>query len=140
MQKNRVIIAGGRDFECQKLAFECLDGLRNIDVEIVCGGARGADALGEYWATVFNKPVKYFPADWDKYGKAAGHIRNKQMAEYGTHLIAFWDGKSKGTKNMIENADRLGLSKLIIIYEVEYEKLDCGTLRRIYRIRDKYTR
>ena len=64
-------------------------------------------------------PITVFPADWDKFGKSAGYKRNVQMAEYagsGAMLIAFWDGKSSGTKNMIENATKLGLKVHIINY------------------------
>jgi hypothetical protein len=62
-----------------------------------------------YFATDYIKDLKRFPADWDTHGRAAGVIRNKQMAEYGDMLIAFWDGESKGTKNMIDTSKKLGL-------------------------------
>lgn len=86
------------------------------DVEIVCGEAYGADTVGKKWAISQSVPVVSFPADWKEHGKAAGHIRNDAMAEYGTHLIAFWDGKSKGTKNMIERARKRGLRVAIVKY------------------------
>jgi hypothetical protein len=73
-------------------------------VEIVCGEARGADKLGRQFAEKHNYTVVSFPANWDKYGKAAGHIRNTEMRDYSTHLVAFWDGKSRGTKHMIDIA------------------------------------
>lgn len=139
MQTRRVIVAGGRDFESVADAFNYLNEMKPFDVEIVCGGAKGADAIGEYWATLNHKEVKYFPADWETHGKAAGHIRNRQMAEYATHLIAFWDGKSRGTKNMIQTAEKLGLEVLVINYEVHNEKLDSGALRRIYRVWHKHS-
>lgn len=71
--------------------------------EVVCGMARGADTLGKKWAVcVANLPVKDFPADWDKNGKAAGPIRNGEMADYADGLIVFiWDG-SRGSQNMLE--------------------------------------
>ena len=60
--------------------------------------------------------TELFPADWKTHGRKAGPIRNKQMADYGEMLIAFWDGKSSGTKNMIENSKKLGLIVHIINY------------------------
>lgn len=71
--------------------------------EIVSGNCKtGADYFGEKWAESNNIPVKLFPADWDQYGRAAGPIRNKEMAKYCDRAILFWDNNSRGTKNMIE--------------------------------------
>ena len=99
----KLIIAGGRDFTQGYIVYKVLYGLDNdIIDEVVCGDAKGADTLGAEWAYLHSIPVKHFPADWDKYGKAAGYIRNAEMAEYGDILIAFWDGKSHGTMNMIK--------------------------------------
>ena len=71
-------------------------------VEIVCGMARGADLIGFDFAQYLGFPLKAFPADWDKHGRSAGYIRNKEMSEYADELIAYWDGRSNGTKNMID--------------------------------------
>jgi len=115
----KVIIAGGRDFG-KKVVL--IDAFRHFQkeygeiTEVVCGMAPGADTLGMLWADFMDIPVKKFPADWDKNGKAAGPIRNKQMAEYADALIAFWDGKSKGTKNMIELATKQKLRVVIVDY------------------------
>ncbi len=99
----KLIIAGGRDFNQGYIINKVLYGLESdIIDEVVCGDARGADTLGAEWAYIHHIPIKHFPANWDKYGKAAGYIRNAEMAEYGDMLIAFWDGKSPGTKNMIK--------------------------------------
>ena len=107
----KVIIAGGRDFtDYMKLASACDALLREVTVsEIVSGTAKGADQLGERFANGGGYPIKRFPADWDKHGKAAGPKRNAEMAEYADCLIAFWDGQSKGTKNMIDTAKKKGL-------------------------------
>jgi hypothetical protein len=105
----RVVIAGGREFGNYELLREICDEHILPDSEIVSGGARGTDKLGERYAKETGRGLKIFPADWDKHGKGAGHIRNKQMAEYSDMLIAFWDGESKGTKNMIETSKKLGL-------------------------------
>lgn len=119
----RVIIAGGRDFNNYPLLREeCIKILHSHQykpVEIVPDGARGADKLGEKFAKRFNYPLKVFPANWDKYGKRAGYLRNKEMAEYASPdgmLIAFWDGKSRGTRLMIDLANKYNLEIHVINY------------------------
>lgn len=77
--------------------------------------AKGVDTLGEQWANINSVAVKRFPADWNKYGRGAGPVRNRQMSEYGDALIAIWDGKSRGTENMIEEARKRNLRIFIFI-------------------------
>lgn len=120
----KVVIAGPRDFNNQSFVFSALDmvfsklfknqneydnSLRingSGNIEIVEGEATGIDSLAREYA--ISKDIKYkeFPADWNKHGKAAGPIRNKQMAEYSDILIAFRyvDNPSRGTENMIRQA------------------------------------
>lgn len=100
----KLIVAGGRDFNDYDLLKSKLDKLlsNKTHVEIVSGKARGADSLGEKYAKEKGYKIKEFPADWGKYGRAAGYIRNKEMAEYADGCLCFWDGKSKGTKHMID--------------------------------------
>jgi hypothetical protein len=114
----KVIIAGGRDFnDYDLLCSKCNVILKNKkNVEIVSGAARGADELGEQYASEKAYDIKQFPADWDKYGKSAGYKRNKQMAEYADALIAFWDGKSRGTKHMIDLAKEKNLLVRVVKY------------------------
>ncbi len=113
----KVIIAGGRDFDDYlKLCQVCDKFLKDqINIEIVSGAYKGADLLGERYAAERNYLIKQFPADWRRYGKSAGLKRNAEMANYANLLIAFWDGKSKGTKNMIELATLAGL-KVKVVY------------------------
>jgi hypothetical protein len=85
--------------------------------EVVSGMARGFDQLGEMYAKKFNLPVYAAPADWDTYGKSAGYRRNVEMAEHADALLAFWDGKSKGTKHMIDIAESKGLQ--IYVHNIE---------------------
>jgi hypothetical protein len=80
-----------------------------LQVEIVSGCANGADKLGERYADDSGYGITRFPAEWKLYGKQAGYIRNKQMAEYATHCVCFWDGQSKGTKMMIDLASHYQL-------------------------------
>lgn len=112
----KVIVAGSRDFTDYEYVAEHLDKyLKNFkDIIIVSGGAQGVDALGEEYAEYYGHHVKRFKANWKEHGRAAGLIRNKQMAEYADMLIAFWDGESPGTKDMIDNAKRLKLATKII--------------------------
>ena len=114
----KIIIAGGRNFrDYDKLRESCDNLLVNQkEVEIVSGTAAGADTLGERYAQEKGYEVKKFPAQWDLYGKSAGYKRNQQMAEYADGLIAFWDGKSRGTKHMIDIANKMGLKVRVVRY------------------------
>ena len=106
----KVIIAGSRDINDFDLVLETVkkSGIKISEIsEIVSGGAKGVDSVGESIAKAFGIPVKKFPADWDKHGKVAGFIRNKEMADYSDALIAVWDCRSKGTKHMIETMKKV---------------------------------
>lgn len=111
----KTIVAGGRNFNDPAYLKECLD-KHNI-TEVVCGKAKGADTLGELYAAVNYIPIKEFPAEWNRYGKGAGSIRNKEMGDYAEALIAFWDGRSTGTLNMIRYAKKKGLEVTVYNYE-----------------------
>ena len=115
----KVIIAGGRDFTDYKLLKEKCDTILSQvkeDIWIVSGTASGADMLGEKYALERGYQIVYFAPNWRLYGRGAGHVRNREMAEYANSLIAFWDGKSPGTKNMINKAKEKGLKTRIINY------------------------
>jgi hypothetical protein len=90
------------------LLAEVLDDLhqKNQITCVISGKAKGADTLGEVWAKANGIPVAEFPADWDKYGKAAGHLRNSEMIVEGKpdYVVAFLHPRSRGTKNMIKQA------------------------------------
>ena len=112
----RLIIAGTRTFNDYELlrAYCDMKLSRKIregeQIEIVSGACpSGADYLGEKYAAERGFSVRLFPADWQQYGRRAGAVRNRQMAQYGNALIAFWDGKSKGTKIMIDEARAAGI-------------------------------
>ncbi len=109
----RVVIAGCRDYTDYDNAKKYIDYyLINIREEnniiIISGGAKGTDAMGERYAKENGLKVEKYPADWGKYGKSAGPKRNEQMARVCDFVICFWDGKSKGTKSMIESAKKYG--------------------------------
>jgi len=117
----KIIVAGSRTitdwFEVNRTILFGLTELVDLkdfnDIEIVSGRARGIDILGERYAKENNLKLKLFPADWDQYGKRAGYLRNKQMAEYADSLILIWDGKSRGSQMMLELAKQYNLK----IYE-----------------------
>jgi predicted nucleic-acid-binding protein len=105
----KTIIAGCRTFNDYELLKSKVNYHRDTHVisEVVSGGAEGADYLGERYADEMFLNLKIIRADWKTHGRAAGPIRNKQMADYADCLIAVWDGKSKGTKNMIDTMNKL---------------------------------
>ena len=134
----RIIIAGGRDFKDKELFYETMEGLEFIekDSEIISGMASGADTLGKEYALKFGLKLKEMPAKWNdmsepcvakynKYNKPynalAGYKRNEEMAKYASKeddglLVAFWDYKSSGTKNMIDLSYKYNLMVLIFKY------------------------
>lgn len=122
----KVIIAGTRDFNDYEFLCKVCDHLLKKKekefIEIVSGTAKGADALGERYAKERGLGLKLFPAEWDTYGKAAGYKRNAQMALYADVLIAFWDGKSRGTNHMINLAKERSLDVRIIDYSSQKTK------------------
>lgn len=103
----KVIIAGCRDRSVNLAQIDNMLAHSGFQVsEVVSGGAMGIDRSGEYWAKFRNFPVKRFRADWETHGRSAGPKRNANMAEYADALLAFWDGKSRGTQSMISEMRR----------------------------------
>ena len=113
----KVVIAGTRykdneqkvPFDDYALVVQAVERSGFTITEVVTGCAIGADQLGERWAKANNIPIKEMPAtpdDWHRYGKSAGPMRNKRMAEYADAAIVVWDGKSPGSRNMVENMIR----------------------------------
>lgn len=99
----KLIVAGSREFENYAVVERSIDQfIENYGPisEIVSGGARGADQLGERYAKKHKIALRQFYPNWDLYGKSAGYRRNEQMANYGNALLAFWDGLSRGTMHM----------------------------------------
>lgn len=121
MQEFKLIVAGGRDFNDYELLSRVIMDMANKEypdraISIISGMAKGADALGYFFAIKHNV-VKYsFPADWNKHGRSAGFIRNKEMGNFADGLIAFWDGKSKGTAQMIQYMGSLNKPVIIVKY------------------------
>ena len=126
--ENRVIIAGSREFNDYEIAEKAIsEAFRNIDIigpiRIVSGHCRGVDILGERYAEKYGLKLSVFPADWKRYGRRAGYIRNSEMADFASgddsnaDLIAFWDGRSRGTKMMIDIANKKGIKVHVLDFD-----------------------
>lgn len=107
------LVVGSRSFQDYSFLKEKLDHFlsNQSEIVIVSGGARGADTLAEKYAKERKLPVKIFPANWEKYGKRAGYIRNDEMHSFLSRqekrgVVAFWDGVSKGTEHNFQLAKR----------------------------------
>ena len=130
----KVVVAGSRGFSNYELMKERLlhlfSNYQLSEVEIVSGTANGADQLGEDFAAEFGCQIKQFPADWGSinnpdavvrrrsdgtlYNAKAGYDRNKKMAQYADACVCFWDGHSRGTKDMITLAKDHGIPVKVV--------------------------
>ena len=131
MESHRVIIAGSRGITLTPSAIHDImwQAGYHYDREhaekhnlnhmraVVSGNARGIDRSGEDFAQFYGVPYEIFAANWERYGRAAGPIRNKQMADIADTLILIWDGKSTGSGSM--KSIMLGLGKPV--YEVVFK-------------------
>jgi hypothetical protein len=105
----RTIIAGSRTIN-DAFALEKAIELSGFAItKVICGGAQGADRLGEKYAFSHDLPIQYFLPDWVNLGSAAGPIRNSEMANNADALILVWDGKSRGSSDMLKKATAKGL-------------------------------
>lgn len=115
----KLIIAGGRDFNDYQTLKGRLDNLlrsKNLeDIVIISGGAKGADSLGERYAKERCLRLEIYEAEWDRFGKRAGYLRNSLMADNADALVAFWNG-SAGTGHMITLAEEQGLAVRVVNY------------------------
>ena len=126
--KARIIICGGRHFNDYDTLETLVDsviaekGLNNNEIEIISGHCDGADTLGELYAKNHNIACKLFPAEWNKYGRAAGPIRNTQMIEHASKsknpiVVAFLSPRTKGTLDTVKKATKRGFT----IYRYNYD-------------------
>lgn len=109
----RTGIIGSRGFEDYPYLAECLDSHPVPITTIVSGGAKGADKLAERYAKERGIPVETFLPEYDKYGKSAPLKRNIQIVEASEQLIAFWDGKSRGTAFTIKEAKKRDIAVFV---------------------------
>lgn len=118
----KLAVVGSRDFSDLSKVEAVLTVDINRITEIVSGGARGVDTAGAEFAKKHGIKLKIFLPDWDKFGRAAGMIRNKQIVDYCDELIAFWDGKSNGTRNSLMLAQDRKKNTTVIIDTGKKEK------------------
>ena len=100
----KTIVAGSREINDYGLIVKGINDSKFEITELVSGGSRSVDYLGELWAKTNNIKITRFNPDWCKHGKSAGPIRNGEMAKYADALIAFHRNNSRGTANMIKQA------------------------------------
>ena len=110
----KIAIIGSRTFNDYTLLQKTLELYKSKITLIVSGAAHGADSLGEKWAINNNIQTLIFPANWNMYGKRAGFIRNKDIIKNSEYIIAFWDGKSKGTAHSLSLCKKYNKSYKII--------------------------
>lgn len=118
----KVLITGSRHFDDWKLFTETMynNGFvgeeKLSDLTVIEGGAKGADFLAKVWAKWLGVKIEEYPAEWDEYGKGAGPIRNKQMLDEGKPdlVIAFLAENSRGTQNMIDQAEEAGVPVKVV--------------------------
>lgn len=116
----RLVIAGGREFTDYKLLKRKCDKILSRitkPITIISGSANGADSLGERYANENGYNLYIMPASWKEHGNSAGHVRNRQMADTASACITFWDGKSPGTKGMIDYCNKIDLQLRVIRYD-----------------------
>ncbi len=111
----RVAVVGSRSFSDYRRLAECMDRLQDVEL-VVSGGARGADQLAEKWAKNRGIKTRIFSPEWEKYGKSAGVIRNKDIVNNADMVVAFWDGVSKGTAYTIQFAEKKGMNVQTVLF------------------------
>lgn len=119
----KLMVCGGRDFSNKELCFSSIQKFieeENLDYSqiIILEGEcpTGADSFAKEFANLHNILLEKYPADWKKYGKAAGPIRNKEMVTNCDYCLAFWNYESKGTKSSIDYCKKLNKKVRIIPY------------------------
>lgn len=116
----KVIIAGSRGIQDESLVAKAIEESNFVIDEVVCGMSYGVDKVAKEWAEKNGIPLVPFYAHWSTEGRAAGPKRNARMAEYADALIAVWDGRSKGTASMVEEAKKKRLH--VFVFEPELDE------------------
>lgn len=118
----KIAIVGSRNFNDYDMFCEHLysilfyNMMSSVDdiTQIISGGARGADSLAERFAEENDIEIKVYPAEWDKYGKKAGYLRNELIVQAADVVIAFWNGVSRGTKHSIDLAKKYDKECIVV--------------------------
>ena len=103
----KIAIVGSRGFPEPERVRAYVRSLKKDDI-VISGGAKGVDSWAVEEAKVQGLETQVFPADWDLFGKSAGYRRNVDIVEAADFVVAFWDGKSKGTAHTIKLAQKAG--------------------------------
>lgn len=111
----KIAIVGSRNFTDMALLESTMrKHFLNEKFTVVSGGAKGADKLAEFFCEKNNIDIEIIYPDWQKFGKAAGIIRNQKIVELADVVVAFWDGETKGTKNTIDSAIKKGSETIVV--------------------------
>lgn len=128
----KILVVGSRGFDDYELLKSILNDIikDKTDIEIVSGGANGADKLAEAYAKEYGYKCTVIRPDWQGYGKSAGYIRNNKMHEYISHspdrlCITFWDGISRGTQHSFALAEKYDNPIQIIKYKELQRENNC---------------
>lgn len=105
----RVLVCGGRNYTDRAAVFAFLDGMRDEIDSVICGDAPGADYLAHIWACRNDKKPERYTADWDRYGRAAGPIRNQRMIDEGKPALVVAFPGGAGTADMVRRAEKAGI-------------------------------
>ena len=111
----KLAVIGSRDFKDMKVMRESIASLQPST--IISGGAKGADTLAKQYAEEHGVHIIEHKPDWKQFGRGAGIIRNKTIVEDADHVLAFWDGKSRGTKHSIHHAEKQNKPLTVVIFE-----------------------
>lgn len=104
----KLLVCGSRSIENDHWVFNKIDDyileleFNRKDVTIIEGAARGVDLSAKRWAQTHGLEILEYPAEWDKYGRSAGYIRNDIMVRECDYCLILWDGESKGTRHDID--------------------------------------
>lgn len=116
MEKIKLAIVGSRTFDNLSIFEKVMNQIKEKYeiVKVISGGAEGADDYGEVWADNHNIEKQIFYPDWKKHGKCAGFLRNIDIIKNCDMCVAFWDGKSHGTKHDIDMCDEFGKTCIVV--------------------------
>lgn len=125
-EKRKLLVCGSRSISDKEWVKENIEtywywnlACYNFPVMIE-GEARGVDTFAKEYAQENEWEIESYPADWEKYGKSAGYIRNEIMVKAADEVLIFWDGKSKGTKNDIDLCEKYNKPYKLLIYKENY--------------------
>ena len=111
----RVAIVGSRDYPDLSTVRTYINTLLRPDDVVISGGARGVDSAAVQYAQERGLAVEVYPADWDRHGKTAGFIRNQTIVDNADYVVAFWDGRSRGTMDTVNKAQAKGLPYEVVM-------------------------